>query len=595
MAVPGEVMKLRTRLLILVACTVAVTVSLVTWIVLASTRRSFEELDNQRTSALLAQFRTEFSRRGDEIVRRLEGIAGSESILRMAIDLNRTNADYAPWVNEAAAIAAAHGLDFLELVAHDGTIVSSAQWPARFGYKESWILQQAEWQKEGPFLKREELAGEMALALVAVRTVSAGERILYIAGGRRLDQGFLASLILPAGMRVLLYQNFADGFLPQNVIDAAGKLVPGMELQPLITRVVLNGRESSQAIDWPDGPETFHGIPLTGRENIVPGVLLVGSSKRELVALMGRIRWAGVLLGGLGILIGVALSYLVASRFTRPIEQLAAGARAVAGGNWNTKVHVSRTGEVGELAGAFNTMTGQLIDQRDRLLQAERVAAWRELARRLAHELKNPLFPLQITVENLRRAKGQAPEQYDEIFEESTTTLLAELENLKAIIGRFSGFAKMPQPQLEAVPLNDILSHGLKLFEAQFQAPGHPAIATELQLHPDVGVIRADPELLNRAFQNLFLNAADAMPQGGLLTVRTRRQDTRVHIEVSDTGAGLTEEECARLFTPYYTTKQHGTGLGLAIVQSVVSDHAGKIGVASSPGKGTTFLIELPG
>jgi two-component system nitrogen regulation sensor histidine kinase NtrY len=85
------------------------------------------------------------------------------------------------------------------------------------------------------------------------------------------------------------------------------------------------------------------------------------------------------------------------------------------------------------------------------------------------------------------------------------------------------------------------------------------------------------------------------MPQGGLLTVRTRRQDTRVHIEVSDTGAGLTEEECARLFTPYYTTKQHGTGLGLAIVQSVVSDHAGKIGVASSPGKGTTFLIELPG
>jgi nitrogen fixation/metabolism regulation signal transduction histidine kinase len=267
----------------------------------------------------------------------------------------------------------------------------------------------------------------------------------------------------------------------------------------------------------------------------------------------------------------------------------------VAGGNWNTKVHVSRTGEVGELAGAFNTMTGQLIDQRDRLLQAERVAAWRELARRLAHELKNPLFPLQITVENLRRAKGHAPEQYDEIFEESTTTLLAELENLKAIIGRFSGFAKMPQPQLEAVQLNDILSHGLRLFEAQFHAPGRPAIATELQLNPDVGVIRADPELLNRAFQNLFLNAADAMPQGGILTVRTRRQDTRVLIEVSDTGAGLTEEECARLFTPYYTTKQHGTGLGLAIVQSVVSDHAGKIGVASSPGKGTTFLIELPG
>jgi len=590
-------MKLRTRLLILVACTVAVTVSLVTWIVLASTRRAFEDLDSQRTSALLAQFRSEFRRRGDEIVLRLEGIAGSESILRMAVDLNRANPDPAPYVNEAAAIAAAHGLDFLELVAHDGTIISSAQWPARFGYKESWISPQVEWQKEGPFLRREELPGEMTLALVAVRTVSAGGSSLYLAGGRRLDKGFLASLILPAGMRVLLYQNFTPGFSPQNVIDAAGEIVSGMELQPLISGVILDGRETSQTIDRPDGPEAFHGIPLTGREATLPGVLLVGSSKRELVALVGRIRWASVLLGGLGLLIGVALSYLVASRFTRPIEQLAAGARAVAGGNWNTRVPISGTGEVGELAGAFNIMTGQLIDQRDRLLQAERVAAWRELARRLAHELKNPLFPLQITLENLRRARDQAPEQYqyDEVFEESTKTLLAELENLKSIIGRFSDFAKMPQPRLEPVPLNDILAHSLKLFEAQFQAPGRPAITTELQLHPDVGMIRADPELLSRAFQNLFLNAADAMPRGGRVIVRTQRQNTRVHIEVSDTGAGLTGEECERLFTPYYTTKQHGTGLGLAIVQSVVSDHAGKIGVASTPGKGTTFLIELPG
>ncbi|MBZ5495759.1 MAG: HAMP domain-containing protein [Acidobacteriia bacterium] len=587
-------MKLRTRLLILVAITVALTVALVTWIVVASTRRSFEELDTQRTSALLAQLRTEFNRRGEEIVRRVEGIAGSESLLRIAIELSRPNADYAPWVNEASAFAEAHGLDFLELIAHDGTIVSSAQWPARFGYKESWILQEVDWQKEGPFLRSEELATGMALALVAIRTVPAGNQYLYITGGMRLDQKFLASLVLPEGMRVLLYQNFGDSFSPQNVIDATGKPVPGAELKPLVTQVILAGREASQTIDWADGPEALHGIPLMGRENKLLGVLMVGSSKRELARLTARIRWAGALLGGLGILIGVILSYPVAARFTRPIERLAEGARAVAGGNWNTRVDVVSTGEVGQLEGAFNSMTRQLIDQRDRLLQAERVAAWRELARRLAHELKNPLFPLQITVENLRRARKQAPEQYDEVFEESTATLLAELENLKAIIGRFSGFAKMPQPQIEPVQLNEILSHGLKLVEAQLHMPGRPPIATELQLNPDVGVVQADPELLNRAFQNLFLNAVDAMPEGGRLTVRSWRQDG-VHIEVSDTGAGLTREECERLFTPYYTTKQHGTGLGLAIVQSVVSDHTGKIGVESSPGQGTTFHIELPG
>lgn len=411
-------MKLRTRLLILVAITVALTVALVTWIVVASTRRSFEELDTQRTSALLAQLRTEFNRRGEEIVRRVEGIAGSESLLRIAIELSRPNADYAPWVNEASAFAEAHGLDFLELIAHDGTIVSSAQWPARFGYKESWILQEVDWQKEGPFLRSEELATGMALALVAIRTVPAGNQYLYITGGMRLDQKFLASLVLPEGMRVLLYQNFGDSFSPQNVIDATGKPVPGAELKPLVTQVILAGREASQTIDWADGPEALHGIPLMGRENKLLGVLMVGSSKRELARLTARIRWAGALLGGLGILIGVILSYPVAARFTRPIERLAEGARAVAGGNWNTRVDVVSTGEVGQLEGAFNSMTRQLIDQRDRLLQAERVAAWRELARRLAHELKNPLFPLQITVENLRRARKQAPEQYDEVFEE---------------------------------------------------------------------------------------------------------------------------------------------------------------------------------
>ena len=588
-------MSLRTRLLMLVASTVALTVTLVTWIVLVSMRRSFEELDNQRTVVLLAQFQTEFHRRGDEIVRRVEGIAGSDSLLRMAIELSRTGADTAPWVNEAAAVAQTHGLDFLELIAHDGTIVSSAQWPARFGYRESWILQPVDWQKEGPFLRSEELADGMAISLTAVRTAGTGDRILYVTGGRRLDRSFLASLVLPEGMRVLLYQNFTGSYVPDHLVDAAGNATAGQEMQTLITGVIGSGREASVTMPGFEAPETFHAIPLTGRENKPLGVLLIGSSKRELVRLSGRIRWSGILLGGLGILIGIGLSYPLSSRFTRPIEKLSEGARAVAGGNWNTQVAVSSGGEIASLATAFNTMTKQLIDQRERLLQAERVAAWRELARRLAHELKNPLFPLQITVENLRRAKLQAPEQFEEVFEESTTTLLEELEHLKSIIGRFSDFARQPQPQPEPVELNLLLSRSLKLVEARFHVPARPEIAVELALDESAGVIQADPELLGRVFQNLFLNAVDAMPEGGRLTVRTRREVGVVRIEIADTGVGLTPEECGRLFTPYYTTKQHGTGLGLAIVQSVISDHAGKISVNSRPGEGAAFHIELPG
>jgi two-component system nitrogen regulation sensor histidine kinase NtrY len=587
-------MTFRKRLLVLVALTVIVTVGLASWVVSVTTERAFELLDNQRTQALVGQFRREFARRGDEIVRTVEGIASAESTLRIAIDLRRRMPDYSPYVNQAGELATAHSLEFLEIVADDGTIVSSAQWPARFGYQAGWVNRKAGWGGEGAFLKSEELPNETALALVAVRSVSAGEKKLYIVGGRRLDKEFLASLVLPAGMRVLLYCNFGPEFSAQALTDASGLVPEAQMLAPLVERVQKERREVNQTIRWSHGPETFQAIPLNGRENNLLGVLLVGRSRRELVALVNRIRSTGALVGSVGILLGVFLSYWVSARVTHPVERLASGARQVAEGNWEASVDVRSEDEIGELARAFNHMTQQLIEQRDRLVQAERVAAWRELARRLAHELKNPLFPLQITIENLQRAREKAPEQFEEVFKESTTTLLAELANLKAIIGRFSDFAKMPPPQLEPVDLNEVVRRAVKLFDAQLGAEGRPPVTPKLDLAGDAGSIQADSQQLSRALQNLILNAIDAMPKGGNLTIRTSRHNSLVRLEVSDTGEGLTKEECERLFTPYYTTKQHGTGLGLAIVQSVVSDHNGRITVESEQGRGTTFCIELP-
>jgi nitrogen fixation/metabolism regulation signal transduction histidine kinase len=277
------------------------------------------------------------------------------------------------------------------------------------------------------------------------------------------------------------------------------------------------------------------------------------------------------------------------------VEQLADAARAVAGGDWHARVDASAaSGEIAALAEAFTTMTSQLVDQRDRLVQAERVAAWRELARRLAHELKNPLFPLRLTLDNLRRARTLPPAEFDEVFEEGMGTLATGLDNLTAVVGRFSDFARMPVPELADVSPNDIVKQATRLFQAQLETPGQPAIVVALDLDPSAGSIRADGEQLARALQNLLLNAIDAMPHGGQLTIRTRRSTGGIRLDVEDTGEGLNDEERARLFTPYYTTKQHGTGLGLAIVQAVVTDHGGKIWVDSTPARGTTFHIELP-
>ncbi len=591
-------MSFRTKLLAFFVVTIVAAVSLVAWGVSAYTRRAFEEFDRQRSDALVAQFRREYAQRGEEIAHRVQGVADSEATLRMAMDLNRPQADASQYYNDAHGIARGQQLDFVDLVNDDGALISSSEWPARFGYKNDWVTTEADWNSKGAFLGRVETPDAVDLGLLAVRTVRVGERRLFIIGGQRLDENFLATLVLPEGMRALLYRNLEQGFVPSDLTDPRGPVSQPEQFSSMIEDVQKNRRELQKTISSGTGPaatsEAFNAIPLTGRAGDLLGVLLVGSSRQNLIQMLDFIRSLALLVGGGVIVLGLILGWWISARVTRPIEQLAEGARDVAAGHWEARVALRSRDEIGQLAEAFNEMTRQLAEQRERLVQTERVAAWRELAKRLAHELKNPLFPLQLTVENLQRAREQSSEQFDEIFFESTATLRAELENLKAIVTRFSDFAKMPPPEFEPVDLNELVRGAVKLFEPQLAPVGRPAITPELYLDESAPRPQADRTLLRRALENLILNSLDAMPAGGTLTVRTAQRNGAVRLEITDTGEGLTPEECARLFTPYYTTKRHGTGLGLAIVQSVVSDHSGRIEVESAPGAGATFRIELP-
>jgi two-component system nitrogen regulation sensor histidine kinase NtrY len=585
----------RRKLLAVFALTVLVSVVAVAWSISSLTRRAFEKANEERTAALVTQFRREFNRRGEEVAQHVETIAASEATTHMALALSRGSPDYGAYLNEAKAIADNQQLDFLEFVDGHATIISSAQWPAKFGYKETLIPISS--IPKDAFWKQEELPDGAALGLFVVREVNLGENALFVIGGRGLDKNFLASLDLPSGMRAMFYQNLGAGFSPQFLIDASGTLRQPDRVASIVQQLQQQPRETATLVHWSANAaddEMIDAIPLTGRDNQLLGVLLIGNSRRPYVELRQHIRSAALLSGGAGILLAILLSGWAAGRVTRPVEQLARAAREVASGNWNAQVAVDSSDEMGELAESFNRMTHELLAQRERLVQAERVAAWRELARRLAHELKNPLFPLQLTVENLLRARQQSPQQFEEIFQESSSTLLAEIANLKAIVSRFGEFSRMPQPQFQQVQLNEVVQNVGRLFQPQLHVPEHAPIECKLELAEPMEPIAADPDLLHRALSNLVLNALDAMPEGGVLTLRTRQDDDLSFVEVSDTGIGLTPEECERLFTPYYTSKPHGTGLGLAIVQSVISDHGGRVTVHSESARGTTFVIELP-
>jgi nitrogen fixation/metabolism regulation signal transduction histidine kinase len=381
------------------------------------------------------------------------------------------------------------------------------------------------------------------------------------------------------------------------LIDPSGSLQQPDRIASLIQHVLQTHQETTAIVHWSSDPsddESINAVPLSGQDNQVLGVLLVGNSRRSYVELRQRIRSAALLAGSVGIGLAILFSGWTAARVTRPVEKLAEAAQEIAAGNWNTKVPVTSSDELGALAQSFNRMTGELLEQKEQLVKTERLAAWRELARRLAHELKNPLFPLQLTVENLIRARQQSPAQFEEVFQESAATLLAEISNLKTIVSRFSEFSRMPQPQFQSVQVNDVVQNLARLLQAQLHSGSHVPIRCELELAQSLQPVAADPDLLHRAFSNLGLNAIDAMPEGGTLTLGTRDGPNGVFVEISDTGTGLSAEERERLFTPYYTSKTHGTGLGLAIAQSIVSDHGGRISVRSQLGQGTTFVIELP-
>ena len=586
-------MSFRQKLLLIFALTVFLCVAVISASVWNSMQHSFERANDDRANSVAAQFRSEFQRRGDEVVRKVEAAAASESVQRIALEINRGAADSGDYVSEARNLSGQQHLDFLELVDHQGTILSSAQWQAKFGYPEPAIPSSI--GSAGAFLKREELPNGSTLGLFAMRAARVGEQPLYVIGGERLDQGFLSTLDIPGGTRVLLYQNLDGKWNPKALLDLNGPAAGADKIASLVEQVRRTGQDARSVIRWTSDSgdaESFHAMPLNGPSQQLMGVLLVGSSRRPLAELQRQIVSAAMLVGGAGILVAILASLWFAARVTKPVVSLAEAARRVAAGDLYAKVDVESSDELGELATAFNRMTEDLLQQKERTLQAERVAAWRELARRLAHELKNPLFPLQVTVENLIRAKEKAPEMFEEVFREGTATLLAEVNNLKTIIGRFSEFSRMPQPHRKPTQLNEIVRSVLRVFQAQLKEKSQIAVRTELE--SELPEISADPDMLHRALSNLVLNAIDALPQGGEIIVRTKSFGNRVELSVSDTGAGLTPEECERLFTPYYTTKQHGTGLGLAIVQSVVSDHGGRISVESTKQNGTTFRIELP-
>lgn len=283
----------------------------------------------------------------------------------------------------------------------------------------------------------------------------------------------------------------------------------------------------------------------------------------------------------------VITGYLLSLSVSRPVSILKNAALEMSAGNLQTRVDVEGSGEIASLMQAFNEMAGQLEEKQKKLLQTERIAAWQEIARHLAHEIKNPLTPIRTSMTNLRLSLEKAPEKFSEIFLESSESIMEEVEKLRHLADEFSRFARLPAPSLKPGQLNDIIQKNLVLYQGQPNARIHFSPG-------NLPVFSFDPAQISEVVHNLLQNAADAIEDEGNITVTTSLEDLWVVLTVKDTGKGMEEAVRREIFTPYFTTKAKGTGLGLPIVQRIVTEHGGSIVVESEPGRGTQFEIRLP-
>src|SRR5262245_48645320 len=246
----SEAMSFRTKLFLLFVITVLGSVSAVTYSVTHYTRAAYEEADTQRTQALVEQFQKEFAQQRELVARQVENVANAEVTLSMAIDLEKPNTDQSIYVRDASGAAQEHGLNFMEFVLADGTLISSAQYPARVGYKEAWVTASKDWSGTEAFLRREELPNEVAVALTAVRTQPNVSRPFYAIGGRRLDKNFLASLVAPAGMRALLYLNLDQSFVPGDITSVSDEVRQPDRFAPIVAKLQKQPTPLVETIQW---------------------------------------------------------------------------------------------------------------------------------------------------------------------------------------------------------------------------------------------------------------------------------------------------------------------------------------------------------
>jgi nitrogen fixation/metabolism regulation signal transduction histidine kinase len=290
-------------------------------------------------------------------------------------------------------------------------------------------------------------------------------------------------------------------------------------------------------------------------------------------------------------LVSFGLAYLVSRDTARPVQELSAAMGRVSAGDLSHRVRPSGTSEVRFLGRAWNRMVDEIQSSRRALLRAERLAAWREVARAVAHEIRNPLTPIQFALQRLREEARRAESPRPEVIEQSAEAILREVESLREFATAFSAVAQLPEPRLRACDVVELLTHAARLYQ------GSTSVQFRVEADRPLPLAWADEGQIQRVLVNLIKNALEASPPHGSIGLRALKDAdpaAPVRVEVEDSGPGMDAATLERAPAPGFTTKASGSGLGLTLVQRIVEQHGGRFGLDSNPGLGTRAWFTLP-
>jgi nitrogen fixation/metabolism regulation signal transduction histidine kinase len=287
----------------------------------------------------------------------------------------------------------------------------------------------------------------------------------------------------------------------------------------------------------------------------------------------------------------IAISFT--RRVTQPIVELTEATRRVAEGDFSIQILARRGDELGLLIRSFNAMVQDLEKSRSALVKAEKISIWQNMAQQLAHEIKNPLTPIKLSAERVLRRWQQNPGKIGEILEASMLAIVQETEGLSTLLNEFRTLSKPMEPSQSWTKLREAALETVAPYQN-----AQPGVEFNLEHLGDGISVKIDKHRISQVLTNLIINAIDAMNNKGRIEIRTdlvkKRESRYCRLSIRDTGKGISKQEGAMIFTPYFTTKESGTGLGLPIVERIVNDHGGAIWFNSAEGMGTTFFIDLP-